>query len=179
MISADNLQKRREESGYYNLICPVCGREFHRKPSYIKKAKWKDKICCSSSCNKSIRKVMMSGEGNHQYGLRGHRNSSFIKGNRARKNNRLNEVMVYVGEWYAKPSWSGRIPEHRYLVELNHEVFGNEKFENIKDWYYLKDGYTVHHIDGNHSNNSLDNLMVITRSEHTRIHNALRKNNLK
>lgn len=25
-----------------NLICPICGKSFHRKPYVIKKAKWKD-----------------------------------------------------------------------------------------------------------------------------------------
>ena len=30
----------------------------------------------------------------------------------------------------------------------------------------------VHHIDGNHSNNNLDNLMVLSRAEHMSIHAA-------
>ncbi len=30
----------------------------------------------------------------------------------------------------------------------------------------------VHHIDGNKQNNSIDNLMLMTRSEHTRLHRA-------
>lgn len=31
----------------------------------------------------------------------------------------------------------------------------------------------VHHKDGNKQNNSLDNLQVMTKSEHTRLHNTL------
>ena len=35
----------------------------------------------------------------------------------------------------------------------------------------------VHHIDGNHKNNALSNLVVVTRSEHHRIHAAVRPRN--
>ena len=38
--------------------------------------------------------------------------------------------------------------------------------------HILKKGFHVHHIDGNHSNNSIDNLIVVTRSEHRKIHDA-------
>ena len=35
----------------------------------------------------------------------------------------------------------------------------------------------VHHIDGNHKNNAMSNLVVVTRSEHHRIHAAVRPRN--
>lgn len=175
MISEENLRKRRESSGYYNLICPVCGKQFHRKQSYINKRVWNGETCCSSECSKIIRREKMSGEGNHQYGLRGRNNASFLGNSRKRKNQNLQEIMVYVGDWYVKNNWHGRVPEHRYLVELNHDHFDKSKFEKIGQWYYLKDGYHVHHIDFDHNNNSLDNLLIVTRSEHTRIHNYERK----
>lgn len=176
MISKQNLEKRRAETNYYNLVCPVCGKKFHRKPCYINKAKWKKEICCSSECNKSIRKVKMSGPGNHQYGIKGSKNSSFLGSVRNRKNQNLRERMVFVGDWYVKNSRSGRVPEHRYLVELNYQEFDLTKFEKIGEWYYLKDGYNIHHIDFNHDNNALDNLLIVTRAEHAKIHNAERRN---
>ncbi len=37
-------------------------------------------------------------------------------------------------------------------------------------WTELPKGYEVHHKDGNKLNNSLDNLVVLTKSEHSRIH---------
>lgn len=163
------------EKEKYNLTCPICGKAFYRKPCYIKKRIWKDEICCSQECSKQIRHIKMSGRGNHQYGLRGHKNASFQKGERNRKNHNLKECMVYVGEWYARPSWCGRVPKHRYMVELNHTRFDGDKFERIGLWYYLKPGYAVHHIDFNHDNNCLDNLQIVTKSEHTKIHNIERK----
>lgn len=153
-----------------NLVCPICGKHFHRKPYAIKKAKWKDAMCCSRECNLQIRKIKFKGEGNHQFGLKGPLNSTFIEGNRHRKNHHLNEVMVYVGEWY-KGAVSGRVKEHRYLVELNHSEYGDDKFDLVDGWYYLKNGYIVHHKDHNHSNNALDNLVIISKAEHTRLHN--------
>ncbi len=39
----------------------------------------------------------------------------------------------------------------------------------------LKAGEIVHHIDGNKRNNDPDNLMVMTQSEHCRLHFTKRK----
>ena len=104
----EQLERERQASGYYNLVCPVCGKSFHRKPSTLKKASQKYGITCSRECSRIIRKEAMSGENNHQYGLKGSKNASFLVGKRSRKNNSVNEVMVYVGEWYLGAE-SGRV----------------------------------------------------------------------
>ncbi len=163
-----------------NLVCPICGKAFHRKPSVIAKAVWKDGICCSLECSREIRKTKYKGESNHQFGLRGKRNPTFIDRKIFRKNNKLTEVMIYVGEWY-NGAEHGRVKEHRYVVELNYLQFGEDKFEEINGWHYLKKGYVVHHLDHNHSNNSLTNLTVLSKAEHTRLHNLAnpRKRNSK
>lgn len=170
MISPDKLESRRIKSGYYNMICPICGKAFHCKPSKLQKTKQGYGFTCSRVCSAKIRQQALKGEGNHQYGKRGRNNASFLAGTRKLKNNTVREMMIYVGEWHKK-SASGRVKEHRYLVEQNHSLFGDEKFELIDGWYYLKDGYVVHHIDHNHNNNSIDNLCVVSKSEHVRIHN--------
>lgn len=170
MTSQEKLEKKRRKTGYYNMVCPICGKEFHRKPYTLKVNSQKYGITCSKECSRQIRKIAMSGKGNHQYGLRGQDNASFLVGNRISKNNSVQEVMVYVGDWH-KNAEHGRVKEHRYLVEKNHELFGDNNFNLIDGWYYLKQGLIVHHIDHNHENNSLDNLCVVTKSEHTRIHN--------
>lgn len=153
-----------------NLVCPICSKAFHRKPYAIKIAKWKDGMCCSLECSNKLRKTKFSGKGNHQYGLRGPKNATFKDENLSRKNNNVREVMVYVGEWH-REAISGRVKEHRYLVEQNHSEFGDEKFDKVGDWYYLKKDYVVHHKDHNHNNNSLENLAVLTKAEHVRLHN--------
>lgn len=153
-----------------NLVCPVCGKSFHRKPYTIKIAKWKDGICCSRECSNIIRKTKFKGEANHQYGLRGKLNPTFLDKKCYRRNNHLKDIMIYVGEWH-RAAVAGRVKEHRYLVELNHSVFGDDKFDKEGDWYYLKKGYVVHHLDHNHENNDLSNLAVLRKSEHTRLHN--------
>ena len=170
MIRSETLERKRLESGYYNMTCPICGRRFHRKPHTLRVNSQRYGITCSLACSREIRRIAMSGENNHQYGLKGHNNASFLVGSRVRKNNTLQEKMVYVGDWH-KRSVCGRIQEHRYIVELNHTLFGDDNFDFVEGWYYLKRGRIVHHIDCNHDNNSLDNLCVVTKSEHTRIHN--------
>lgn len=47
-----------------------------------------------------------------------------------------------------------------------------KKYFNIIDGkYYLKPEIDVHHIDKNGLNNDINNLIPLTRSEHTSIHN--------
>ena len=164
-----------------NLICAICGKPFHRKPYHIKRVKGDFGLCCSRECLRELKKEMMRGENNHQYGLKGNKNSTFIDGEISHRNHKLIEIMVYVGDWYVKANNSGRITKHRFLVEKNYELFGLEYFDKIGDWHYLKDGLEVHHIDFNHNNNNLGNLQILTKGEHRRIHNIAnpRKRNSK
>ena len=102
-----------------NLVCPICGKHFHRKPYTIKIAKWKDGMCCSLACTSELRKIKFKGENNHQYGLRGPKNATFLTEKITKKNHRQRDVLIYVGEWHKK-AISGRLKEHRYLAEKNH-----------------------------------------------------------
>ncbi len=54
-----------------NLTCPCCGKMFHRKQSHIKRFKGNQGFYCSKECAKMGMRERMSGENNHQYGLRG------------------------------------------------------------------------------------------------------------
>lgn len=157
-----------------NVKCAICGKMFHRKPYHIKRCKGEFGLCCSKKCLAELKKITMSGENNHQFGLKGKLNPCFKDEITTYQNNKLTEYLIYVGEWYRKHNNSGRITYHRYLVELNHNQFNEDYFEKIEDWFYLKDNYEVHHIDLNHTNNDINNLQILTKSEHISLHNKLR-----
>lgn len=56
------------------------------------------------------------------------------------------------------------ILEHRYIME---------KYINRK----LTEEEVIHHINGNKQDNRIDNLIIVTRSEHMLIHNTFRLRN--
>jgi hypothetical protein len=60
------------------------------------------------------------------------------------------------GRWFVSIGGKKK-PFHRYLVEE-------------REGRTLDRNEVVHHIDGNAMNNALDNLMVLSRAEHFRIH---------
>jgi hypothetical protein len=70
---------------------------------------------------------------------------------------------------------SGRVIKHKLIVEENYQKFGEQFFDNVDGFMVLKKEFVVHHKDGNHNNNDISNLEILTRGEHTSIHNKLRK----
>jgi hypothetical protein len=48
--------------------------------------------------------------------------------------------------------------EHRYIWERSNGP--------------IPDGYVIHHIDGNKTNNNIENLQLLSKINHTRIHNG-------
>lgn len=76
-----------------NCTCPICGKKFHVKQSRL--AKMKLLACCSRECNKKYRSLYMTGKGNHQYGLKGNKNSSFKNKPLPKKNGSQCDIWVY------------------------------------------------------------------------------------
>ena len=68
---------------------------------------------------------------------------------------------------------NGRIREHRLIAEQHYLT--EENSVEINGKRYLSLEYDVHHIDGNKLNNDYKNLMVVTRSEHMKIHQKLKR----
>lgn len=151
-----------------NCKCPVCGKEFYTKPSRI--ANTQNPITCSRDCGAKFKSIWFSGVGNHQFGLKGDLNSSFKGDEISRKNNNIVEICVYYPD-HPNADRNGRVTKHRLVVEQNHSLFDDSNFDIVDGMYILKTGLEVHHKDGNHNNNNVDNLQIITRSEHRRIHN--------
>lgn len=66
--------------------------------------------------------------------------------------------------WYTGYVSRGFVREHILLVC---EKFG---------WTQLPKGYEVHHIDMNKLNNDINNLAVLTKSEHAKVHSQHKEN---
>lgn len=155
-------------------ICTNCGKAFHIKPYQKKRYSRHAGYFCSKACFNEYKKEWFKGENNHQYGLKGDKNSSFKGKELPYKNHNNTDIYVYAPT-HPFANKRGRVTKHRLVVEENRLRFNPDFFQNINDVWVLKKSYQVHHIDGNHDNNNIENLIVVTRGEHTTIHNQHRK----
>lgn len=153
-----------------NCECNICGKKMYLKPTRLKRVK--NGICCSKECSYKLKSEYSKGEGNHQFGLKGELNSSF-KGIEIIHND-------YIYEYFPdhpKCSKDGRVRQHRLVIEQNYKLFNSIYFEEINNMFVLKDDYDIHHINEVKTDNHLENLQILTRSEHTSLHN-LNKNEI-
>jgi hypothetical protein len=152
-----------------NCTCPICGTEFYVKPSRIKRTK--SQVCCSKECSNKLKETTYLGENNHQYGLIGDKNSSY-KGKETISN--LGYILEYC-PGHPRPCdrsiLGTRVRQHRLVIERNYEKFDPKYFEEIDGWMVLKNEYDVHHINEIKTDNRLENLQILTRSEHSTLHN--------
>lgn len=60
-------------------------------------------------------------------------------------------------------------------MEIYHEVWLSAHPGRTKDWLLekLKDGFDIHHLDGNHDNNAAENLILVEGSDHFRLHSGV------
>lgn len=168
--SAKYCSRRCADLGLHaslDIKCPICGKMFHRKPYHQKRVK---ECYCSKDCLRESRRRLMSGNGNHQYGLKGHLNASHISKSTFRKNGQWMDEFVYAPS-HPRAQSCGRVTKHRLVVEQNAHLFDDKYFEKCKGVTVLKKGIHVHHINGNHSDNRVQNLIPLTRGEHRSIHN--------
>ena len=73
----------------------------------------------------------------------------------------IGEIYWTTDDWYIRIEEEDGIKHYRYYKWLYEQHNGP-----------IPDGYDVHHIDGNHYNNDLDNLQVVSRSEHMHLHKS-------
>lgn len=166
----ENWQKINKEP---NCSCCVCGKKLYIKPYRLKRIK--TSITCSLECSSKLKSVLMKGEGNHQYGLTGKNNSSF-KGDCILTN--YGYVLEYCpGHPYPhdNSSKTQRVLQYRLVIERNHEKFDDSFFEEINGFIVLKQCYDVHHKNEIKTDNRLENLEILLRSEHTALHNKNKK----
>lgn len=152
-----------------NCKCSVCGKLMYLKPYRLKRLAH-SKITCSKDCSKKIRSDWMTGDGNHQYGLKGDLNSSF-KGKEICSNKYIYEYRPT----HPNANSDGRVRQHRLVVEDNWERFDEKYFSTTESGLHLlKDEYDVHHINEIKTDNRVENLQILTRKEHSSLHNKLK-----
>lgn len=145
----------------------------YMKPYRIKRIK--NGITCSDVCKNKLKEQYMLGEQNHQYNLIGDKNASF-------KNKDLISNTGYILEYCPGHPYphdnnikGSRVLQHRLVIERNYKLFPAEYFEEINGWVVLKQEYDVHHKNEIRTDNRLENLAVLKRGEHTKLHNMTRK----
>lgn len=153
-----------------NMVCPTCGKPFHLKQSHIDRFIGAQGFYCSKECAKAGMRERMTGENNHQYGLKGELNSSFKGAEIEKPNHSVTDIYVYAPE-HPFANKNGRVAKHRFIVEQNSDRFSANWFTEINGVKYLRKDAIVHHKDGDHSNNDIENLEILTRGQHTTIHN--------
>lgn len=153
--------------GWYNMECPICHKRFHLKPCAIKKAK---RHFCSRKCFYVAKVDDMKGENNHQYGLRGRDNPTW----------KSDKKISRYGYWMVRrldhpfTGYQGWMFEHRLVAEKY--LLTDENSVEIDGKRYLSREYDVHHKNFNRLDNRIENLLVLTKKEHERLHASLNKN---
>lgn len=153
-----------------NVVCTNCGKSFRMKKYQQERY---DRNCgyfCSRRCFSEYKKVWFVGVNNHQYGLKGRLNGSFKDKDLEHKNHNITDIFVYC-PIHPYADKNGRVSRHRLIVEQNNTLFDGECFEVVDGVIVLKKGFVVHHKDGNHNNDEITNLEILTRSRHTSYHN--------
>lgn len=152
-----------------NCKCVVCGKTMHIKPSRLRRVK--HGITCSKECESKNRSIWFRGKNNHQFGLKGRLNRSF-KSDRRISN--YGYVMIH-SDTHPFKNVDGYVFEHRLVVEENADKFDEKCFIVIDGNKYLKREYEVHHKNEIKTDNRIENLVVLTKAEHRRLHNSQRK----
>lgn len=153
--------------GKPNTACDICGKPYRLKPSHLAKIKV---TCCSKKCSAIYRQRLMSGEGNHQYGLIGELNASF------RADWNFTTFGYIYLRFYNHPfkSKNKLIFAHRLIMEeyLRVNSPDNPNLVSVPNFpiKFLKPEIHIHHINENKLDNRISNLLCLTKSEHQALH---------
>ena len=147
-----------------NVVCPICGKSFHIRPSHIANSK---NNYCSVACHAIAKQQYMSGDNNHQYGLLGELNGTW------KSDIRISYYGYVLIRNLNHPfkNTDGFVFEHRLIAEKY--LLNSKNSIEINGVLYLSPKYVVHHLDFNRQNNDITNLMIMLRGDHTKMHKEL------
>lgn len=163
-MNALKKEERESNPDYFNCTCWICGKKFHLKDYQLNKY---PTHTCSPECTLKAQQIRMTGENNHQYGLKGNKNPTWKSDERITNHG---YKMIRQLNHPFKNNY-GFVFEHRLIAEQY--LLNEDNSIEIDGKKYLKPELEVHHIDFNKLNNNPDNLIVLTKSEHKRLHNLL------
>ncbi len=127
-------------------------------------------ICCSKECVGKLRETIYLGKDNPNYGNTGSKNPMW----------KSDEKISYYGYKLIRcpehpfKNIDGFVFEHRLVAEKY--LLTEENSVEINGIRYLSPQYLVHHKDHNKLNNTPENLLILTPSDHMRLHRKDRKN---
>lgn len=149
------------------MECCICHKKFYVRKYRIERLKHTG-ITCSKECAWKYKSMYSIGVNNHQYGLKGSKKASW-KGEKI-----IHHGYIYVEAPKDHPFKDkyGRIREHRLIAEKYCLTIENSIMVNNK--YYLRPDYDVHHLNFDKQDNRPENLRVLTRAEHTELHNRIK-----
>lgn len=157
-------ETREKDPNYFNCECPVCKKKFHVKQFH--KNRFKEHFC-SKECQNIALASKFFGENNPQYGLKGSLNASW------KSDEKINSYGYRLVRSFLHPfaNCDGFVFEHRLVAEKY--LLNDENSIEIDGKKYLRKDYDVHHKDQNKTNNDVSNLVVISKSDHKKLHNNL------
>lgn len=148
-----------------NVTCAYCGKSFYKKPSQIARNKVH---CCSKECMGNLRRIIYAGKNNPNYNNFKERIiTRDIKGNIYYEIPVQNHPFGHI----AKSKHMLYYREHRYIIEQNYKLFDSKYFVIIDGKHYLNPKVDVHHKNEDTTDNRIENLIPLTRSEHVTEHN--------
>jgi len=140
--------------------CEYCGAPLVRNPKHSNK-QWAAKRFCERACaGAAVRKKRQCACGCDEEPLPGRK---YVRGHRPLKLTKNGYRRVWVGRSHPCADPTGMVLHHRLVL-----------FEAGID---VPSGFQVHHRNGDKTDNRLENLELISASEHTRLHWLERRTN--
>ena len=184
------------------IRCDWCGVEFERKTSQMKKHNYCSRACFGKANAERFKsgRIKICDQCGKPFEYLGHhtgRNKHFFCSKKCSDEFRNKHIEVecdLCGIKFMKKRSDAAWTEHNFCCEDCYRTYIALINVNKKGLHYdgkpiyrilmenqlgreLTPDEEVHHIDGNHFNNALENLVVLSKSEHSKIHASWKERN--